>query len=413
MPDPKSPPPSPPLAPPPPAPAPEKRKLPAVILLSLAMIGLLMLAGLILFPFVGPIVIALVLAVIGRPFFTFLLRRIGEKWRGTAAALSCATLLILTFAPLTWIGWSIANEAPAGLAMIEKGIQDTRQKLDQYTWFAHLKNSRWFQSLCASLETIKRSIRDGLEEGQPATPAPGDQPPPPPLPSTPQAPEAGGEKPMPIDGVVPAGVSVARWITGIGAELVGNALELFLKFFLMVFILYYFLKDGPEILASLKRAIPMDESYQDRVVETFGRVSRSIIRGSVGTALIQGAVAAIAFLFVGIPAVFWGVLVAFSSLIPPLGTSLIMVPVTVFMFLGGHTGKGVFLLVVMLVIGSLDNIVRPLLVGRTLNLHPIWLLLSVLGALAAFGPLGLIYGPMVLVLLGTVIALLVQEERGS
>ena len=413
-------PPPPPAPVPPPPPAPERRRLPAVIILGLAMVGLLLLAGLIFSPFVGPIVIALVLAVIGRPFYTFLLRRIGEKWRGTAAALSCATLLLITFAPMAWIGWSIANEAPAGLRMIQKGIADTSQKLDSYTWFQHLKNSRWFQSLSQSVETTLRSIREGLEE-ESSTAAPidsaageGKPPGPPPPPPGPPAPAAGGgASVIPVDGVVPAGVNFARWITRVGADLVSNALELFLKFLLMMFILYYFLKDGPEILASLKRAIPMDESYQDRVAETFGQVSRSIIRGSVGTALIQGAVAAVAFLFVGIPAAFWGALVAFSSLIPPLGTSLIMVPVTVFMFLGGSTGKGIFMLVVMLVIGSLDNIVRPLLVGRTLHLHPIWLFLSVLGALAAFGPLGLIYGPMVLVLLGTVIALLLKEERGA
>ncbi len=401
---------------------PERRRLPALFILTLALLGLLALAILILSPFLGPLVLALVLAVIGRPFFTFILRRIGEKWRGIAAGLSCAALLLLTFAPLTWIGWSIASETPAGVRMIRRGIEDTARTLEGYSWFQRLKKTRWFQSLSASVEVSLKSFHEVIAEGEAgeaaeapagdgagAPPPPGEDRVPPPAPAPPQ----GGANPIPVERVVPVGVNIAGWITRATADLIGNALEIFLKFCLMVFILYYFLKDGPQILGSLKRAIPVDETYQDRVVETFRQVSRSIIRGSLGTAAIQGAMAALAFLVVGVPAVFWGVLVAISSLIPPLGTSLIMIPITGFLFLGGHTGKGIFMALMTLAIGGVDNIVRPLLVGRTLSLHPIWLLLSVLGALAAFGPMGLIYGPMVLVLLGTIIALLVKEEGGE
>ena len=88
-----------------------------------------------------------------------------------------------------------------------------------------------------------------------------------------------------------------------------------------------------------------------------------------------------------------------------------MVPLTAFYFLSGQWGNGIYMAVVSVVIGSLDNIVRPLLVGQSLHMHPIWLLLSILGGINAFGPMGLIYGPMVLVLLATFFGIFVREEE--
>src|SRR4030095_2981859 len=108
-----------------------------------------------------------------------------------------------------------------------------------------------------------------------------------------------------------------------------------------------------------------------------------------------------------------GVMVALSSLVPPLGTALIMVPMTLSVCFSRGWGWGIFMAVVTVGIGGMDNIVRPFLVGQTLRMHPIWLLLSILGGMSVFGPLGLIYGPMVLVLLATFFALFVRDEEAK
>jgi predicted PurR-regulated permease PerM len=225
-------------------------------------------------------------------------------------------------------------------------------------------------------------------------------------------PEASGEQsPGAVaEDAFPLGKSLARWITSTAAGLVANAFEVLLKFLLMLFILFYFFKDGAEILKSIENAIPLDRASQERVVTTFRRVSQSVVRGSFLTALAQGAVATVAFAIVGLPAIFWGVMAAFCALIPPIGTSLVTIPLTISFLVHQEWWQGIFLGVVSVAIGTMDNFLKPYLVGGSLHMHPIWLLLSILGAMRLFGPLGIIYGPLVLVLLGTFVALLVRAE---
>jgi len=202
-------------------------------------------------------------------------------------------------------------------------------------------------------------------------------------------------------------------VSGAATSVISNAVEISLKSALMIFLLFFFLKDGPQILQSLKRAIPLEEKSQNRVIRTFHQTTTSIIRGSFGTAFVQGAIATVAYAIAGLPAIFWGAITTLCALVPPFGTGLITLPMIVFLLVDGHIGKAVIIGVMSLVVGLLDNVLRPWLMQGNLKVHSIWILLSVLGALKVFGPMGIIYGPMILALLGTFVTLFVEEERAE
>ena len=405
-----------PPSPPPPLPPPRERAdLPRFLVLLLGVVCLLTLAALIFLPFVAPIVLALILSTAGYPLFLRILRWVGMTRRGLASALTCLVLVLAVFVPVAWIGWSLINQADDALVQLKAGTQEIEKWGDKEESFIQ-RNPQ----LKSSWERVKpllqwvRGERPAPVAGSTETP-PKDAPQPGAKGS--QQPGDGGEgspknpddaKPGPDVSIVS---NVIERIGGFAATIFQNAFELLVKFVVMLYILFFFFKDGPRIALSLKRAVPLDEVNEERIWRTFRGVSRSIIRGSFGTAAIQGTIAGIAFAIVGIPAVFWGVATAIASLIPPVGTGLILVPATLYLFLVGSTGSAIFLGVVAIAVGALDNIVRPYLMGGGVKVHEIWLLLSILGGLNFFGPMGLIYGPMVLVFLGTFVRLFVEEER--
>ena len=205
---------------------------------------------------------------------------------------------------------------------------------------------------------------------------------------------------------------LAAWLSARVGRLLAGVFGALINAVLMLFIMFYFFKDGPDILRSVQNALPLDNAYQERVVFKFKKVSMSMIRGVVATALAQGCVAAVLFSFFGFRPLFWGSLVAFSALIPLVGTTLVTVPLTIYLLLHHDHGVLPALLFagVAALIASLDNILRPLLLKDGLSLHPVWILLAILGGVGTFGPLGLILGPMVVVLLRTALAMMADAS---
>ncbi len=205
--------------------------------------------------------------------------------------------------------------------------------------------------------------------------------------------------------------NVARWVTRVLGSLLAGVVGVVVKCLLMLFIMFYFFKDGPRILRSVQQALAVDPAYQERVIEKFNLVSFGMLRGILATASIQGVVAGIAFVFLGLPPFLFGTLVALCGLVPIAGTGLVTVPMTVWYLVNGQYGHAAAVAVIGVLIASLDNIVRPMLIEGELKLHPVWILLSILGGVGCFGVLGLILGPMVVVLLRTVLALVTEESQ--
>jgi predicted PurR-regulated permease PerM len=187
--------------------------------------------------------------------------------------------------------------------------------------------------------------------------------------------------------------SIAGWALAAGQ----NVLLLTLLFGLMLYLLFFFFRDGDRIVDGVMRVLPLGEDRKQRLLRKFAEVARATVKGTLIIAVVQGGLGALLFAIVGIrTAVFWGVVMAVLSLLPAVGAGLIWLPAAVILFAGGNVWQG---LLVMLggvfVIGVVDNLLRPIVVGRETKTPDYLILLSTLGGIAAFGLAGFVAGPMI------------------
>jgi predicted PurR-regulated permease PerM len=199
------------------------------------------------------------------------------------------------------------------------------------------------------------------------------------------------------DGLQGAAGSVTQYIAGTALAVGQNALTLAVLFGLMLYFLFFFFRDGERIVQALVRAIPMGDARERRLFRKIAEVSRATVKGTIVVAAVQGAVGGLLFALVGIQAaVFWGVAMGVLSLLPAVGSALVWVPAAVFLFATGAFWKGVLLVAGgTLVIGLVDNVLRPVLVGRETKMPDYLVLLATLGGLTAFGLAGFVAGPVV------------------
>ncbi len=170
-----------------------------------------------------------------------------------------------------------------------------------------------------------------------------------------------------------------------------------LQLFVMLYAVYFFLLDGPRILRRILHLAPLEDESEQKLIERFVSVTRATIKGSILVGLIQGALAGAPFFVLGLPgAAFWSTVMAVLSIIPVLGSGLVWAPTAVILVATGQVGAGIGLAVWgMLVVGTVDNFLRPRFVGRDTKMHDLLVLLSTFGGLAMFGILGFIVGPIV------------------
>ncbi|MFZ5797308.1 MAG: AI-2E family transporter [Thermodesulfobacteriota bacterium] len=181
-----------------------------------------------------------------------------------------------------------------------------------------------------------------------------------------------------------------------GGGLAGNLTGLVGKFFLMLFVFFFLLLDGPQLVATLHHLLPLSTSHEKQILDKLKTVSRSALLGTLVTAVAQGFAGGIAFLICGFPALFWGVMMAFASLIPAVGTALIWLPAVGYLFLSGRWGYGIFLLLwSVLVVGSIDNFLRPLFMKGAAEMSTVLIFFAILGGIGYFGLIGLLYGPLI------------------
>lgn len=176
-----------------------------------------------------------------------------------------------------------------------------------------------------------------------------------------------------------------------------NLLWVTVLFGLMLYVLFFFFRDGERIAARMARAAPLGDDRRDRLLGKFVQVARATVKGSLIVAVAQGGLGVVLFTLVGIKtAVFWGVIMAVLSLLPAVGAGLVWLPAAVILFAGGQVWQGVVVLLGgALVIGVVDNVLRPIVVGRDTRLPDYVVLLSTLGGIAAFGLAGLVAGPVI------------------
>lgn len=195
-----------------------------------------------------------------------------------------------------------------------------------------------------------------------------------------------------------------------GVKLFGNAVDLISDFGIFVFVLFFLYRDGDRMIDSFRRLLPMRRSQTDRIFAQVNHVTRAVLFGTFLVALIQGALGGIGLAVVGIPALVWGTAIGFSSMIPIVGTFLITAPVTAYLFISGSYWQGAFFSVwALVVIGGIDNILRPLFMKGRAQMSPFFVFLGVIGGVSYFGMSGLIYGPLIIALTMVVLTIYRSE----
>ncbi|HWR01061.1 MAG TPA: AI-2E family transporter [Chlorobaculum sp.] len=174
--------------------------------------------------------------------------------------------------------------------------------------------------------------------------------------------------------------------------------------FIFLYTMFFFLKDGQAFMERLQYYIPLNQSDQKRLLDKFLSVTRATLKGSLVIGIAQGSLAGIAFQVAGIDnAVFWGTVMAMLSVLPLIGSALIWIPAIIFLAVSGHYIEAFgLLLFCSLIVGQVDNIFRPILVGRDTQMHELFIFFGTLGGIGLFGVFGIIVGPVVAALFVTV-----------
>ncbi|AWG33899.1 MULTISPECIES: AI-2E family transporter [Alcaligenes] len=176
-----------------------------------------------------------------------------------------------------------------------------------------------------------------------------------------------------------------------------NTFQFLVSLGIMLYMLFFLLRDGVELGRHYRQLIPLSENQKTHLFRKFTTVVRATVKGNIAVAATQGALGGIMFWFLDIQgALFWGVLMAVLSLLPAVGASLIWAPVAIYFFVAGHYVPGIILTAFgILVIGLVDNLLRPLLVGKDTKIPDYVILISTLGGLSIFGLNGFVIGPLI------------------
>ena len=309
---------------------------------SIVLIITLGLVSYILLPFISALVLGVTLAILFRPIYARLNRYAGES---LSALLTILIVLIVIFVPLFFLGMQIFSQATELYSTLRVNAHGN---VPSYLGTMLEKNLGQF-----GLDVRYDVIGDYIEQ-------------------------------------------TLKWLLSNLGPIFTSIAQLSLTFFLGLLGLYYFLKDGARFRAQLIEILPLETRYAEKILDRLDRVIVSVIRGTLTVAVIQGIIAGIGFWIFGVPRpAFWGSIGIITALIPALGTSLVMVPAVVYLALTGNTASAIGLGIWgALAVGLIDNVLGPKLMQRGVEIHPLFILLSVLGGITLFGPVGFLLGPL-------------------
>jgi predicted PurR-regulated permease PerM len=199
--------------------------------------------------------------------------------------------------------------------------------------------------------------------------------------------------------------SIAAYLGGNFAGFLGNSVRIITELVVMLFVLFFLLRDRTLALASLRSLLPL---HEDETIELLDRVGNTILATALGRltiAVVQGVLAGLAFWVLGVPSVIlWAFTLAVCAMIPAFGSFLVWGPVAIYLGLTDHWGKAALLAIWGgLIVSTIDNILYPILVGSHLRAHTATILLSILGGIALFGPIGIVLGPVLFTIASTLL----------
>jgi predicted PurR-regulated permease PerM len=192
--------------------------------------------------------------------------------------------------------------------------------------------------------------------------------------------------------------NLSQRLLGASFSLMGNIVTGIIKAFFVVFTMYYLFRDGDKIVNKLPDALPLSRDHSETIILRTQQVVSASVYGVVTIAALQGFLGGLAFWILGIPSpILWAVLMAFVCMIPVAGSFLVWLPLSIYLMLNGNWTRALLLIIWgALVISTIDNFLRPKLVGNQTRLHELFIFFSVLGGISVFGLLGIVLGPVVL-----------------
>ncbi len=185
-------------------------------------------------------------------------------------------------------------------------------------------------------------------------------------------------------------------LVSISAKILGDATSFLVSFMLMLFVLFFLLRDHDTIIRTIRHILPLSRSQEDKLLDEIEKVSKSAVLGSFLTAIAQGVAGGIGMWICGFAGLFWGTMFGFASFIPVVGTALIWIPAAIYLLIVGDINWAIFLAIWSIAfVGSIDNILRPLLMQGSAGMNTLMIFFSLLGGIQLFGLIGLIYGPLI------------------
>jgi predicted PurR-regulated permease PerM len=315
----------------------------------------------ILWPFYGAILWATVTAIIFRPFYRRLRNALGER-RNLAALATVLLVVVVVILPLTLLTASVLQEASGFYARIEAGELDLGRFFQQAigllpAWASELLDRFGLTDLA----TVQQRLLAALARG---------------------------------------GQFIAAQALNIGQGTVDFAVNLLL----MLYLLFFLLRDGDDLVARIREAIPLRADQKRALFARFTVAIRATVKGDVVVAILQGVLGGLIFWLLDIrAALLWGALMAVLALLPMVGTGLVWGPVAIYLLATGAIWQGIVLIVFgVLVISLVDNLLRPILIGKDIKMPDYVVLISTLGGIAAFGLHGFVVGPVIAAMFITV-----------
>ena len=308
----------------------------------------------VLWPFYGAVFWGAVFAIVFNSLFVRLLRKTPTK-RTLAALLTLSIILVLVILPVGLISVMLTQEAAGVYQRVQSG------ELSFARYFQQIYNALpvWITGMLdrsglGNLGLIQERVSDSLTKG-------------------------------------------SQFIAAQALSIGQNAFDFFVSFFIMLYLLFFFLRDGGALSRRIKEAIPLEDEIKRNLFAKFTTVIRATVKGNIVVAVMQGALGGLIFWFLGIHApVLWGTLMAFLSLLPAVGAALVWVPVAVYFLATGAVWQGALLVAYgVLVIGLVDNILRPVLVGKDTKMPDYVVLVSTIGGMSLFGLNGFVSGPAI------------------
>lgn len=329
-------------------------------------------AFLILMPFLTAITWAVILTILVYPLYAWLLQRM--RGRASLAALTViAVIALLVIAP----GIELARFLSEETILVVQSLRSLLEEEGKQEWLA----KPWLQQLVSWWYLVSFRLTDFNIDW----------------------------KAMLAQGAQASSKVLVDQVRGIAQ----NVLVFTVNVIVALITLFFLLRDGKEFIRRLQRLLPMDREHQQRLFKNIVDAVLAVVHGSFVVAMVQGLLAGLAYYFLGVPfAVLWGVLTGFFALLPVGGSTLVSVPATIYLFLQGETIRAFALLGWSLgIVGTVDNILKPLLIGNRLGLPVLFLFFGILGGLALFGAIGIILGPVIFALLRALLDLYSEEYR--